>query len=414
VSSTITVAYLLSTFPQLTQTFVTREIFWIRSHDVRVEIFSLFKPESIPAEAQARELMSRVHYSPPLSANVVAALIHFLVRSPLRLLRALGRTIVHGYREPKLLLQALSIFPKSVYFARQMKKLEIEHIHAHFVTLAAFAAGTAAELLGVTFTVHGHAVDLFSRDARDVRRQLENASGVVTISSFHRAFISGLCPAVDQENLQVVYCGLETDRFQPASGQTDSGGPLRILSIGRLIEKKGFEYLIDACKILADAGYSFQCQIVGDGPLQDALQERIDRHGLQERVHLLGALQQDRVLALYGQSDMFALACVVADDGNRDGLPVVLIEAMSCELPVVTTPVTGIVDLVEHNRTGILVKERDAAALADTLKLLIERRDLRESMGRLGRQKILSDFQVQQTTARLASFFRKVAGRRGA
>jgi len=409
VASKIKVAYMLGTFPQLTQTFVTREIFWIRACDVQVEIFSLFKPKSVPAEAQARELIPQVHYSPMLSSAVITALFYFLLRAPLRFMRAIAKTILYAYREPKLMLQALAIFPKSVYFARKMEALQVEHIHAHFVTLSAFAAGIAAELLGITFTVHGHAVDLFARDAQDVRRQLEGMSGVVTISSFHRAFISDLCPGLDHDHLQVVYCGLETDRFNPATGQGQTQGPIQILSIGRLIEKKGFEYLIDACKLLAESNYSFQCRIVGDGPLQDALQERINRYGLQDNVFLLGALQQDQVLDLYHHSDIFALACVVADDGNRDGLPVVLIEAMSCELPVITTPVTGIVDLVEHNRTGMLVDERDAMHLANTLKQLIDNKDFRESMGRQARQKILNDFQVQQTTARLAGFFRKVA-----
>jgi colanic acid/amylovoran biosynthesis glycosyltransferase len=404
--SKLKVAYLLGTFPQLTQTFVTREIYWIREHDVETHIFSLFNPKSIPTDEQAQGLRPYVRYSPFLSWAVIKAQLYFFHRSPYRYLRALAKTIWHVHREPKMLLYTLALFPKSVYFARQMEGLGIEHIHAHFVTLAAYAASIAAELLGISFTVHAHAVDLFMRDSQDLRRQLENASGVVTISNYNRAHIATLCPRINPDDVDVVYCSLETDRFRPASRQRDNGS-INILSVGRLIEKKGFEYLIDACAVLAESGLSFQCQIVGDGPLWEALQARINQHGLQNQVILLGALEQAQVLKLYQESDIFVLACVVAGDGNRDGLPVVLTEAMACQLPVITTPVTGIVDLVEHKRTGLLVRERDILALAEALKCLIEDKKMREQLGQQARQKILQDFQIQRNTAKLADTFRR-------
>lgn len=399
------VAYLLGTFPQLTQTFVTREIYWIREHDVETHIFSLFNPKSIPADEQVTELKPYARYSPFLSWVVIQAQLYFFRRFPLRYLRALAKTIWYAHREPKMLLHALALFPKSVYFAQQMEGLGIEHIHAHFVTLAAFAASIASELLGISFTVHAHAVDLFMRDPEDVRRQLENASGIVTISTYNRTYIAALCPRINPGDIEVIYCSLETERFHPVS-RCDNG-PINILSVGRLIEKKGFEYLVDACAILAEAGLSFRCQIVGDGPLWEALQARINRHGLQNQVVLRGALQQAQVLELYQESDIFVLACVVAGDGNRDGLPVVLTEAMSCQLPVITTPVTGIVDLVEHKRTGLLVRERDILALAEALKCLIEDKKMREQLGQQARQKILEDFQIQRNTAKLAETFRR-------
>jgi glycosyltransferase involved in cell wall biosynthesis len=412
VFQTLKVAYLLGTFPQLTQTFVTREIFWIREHSVETHVFSLFSPKSIPVDKLAKELQPNVRYSPYLSWVIIKAQFYFLRRRPQRYFRALAKTIRYTYREPKMLLRALALFPKSVYFARKMEELEVNHIHAHFITLAAIAASIASDLLGITFTLHAHAVGLFKRNHQSVRRQMEDASRIVTISSYHRDHIADLCPRIKLDDIGIVYCSLDTDHFRPLFKQSGDG-PIHILSIGRLIEKKGFEYLVDACAVLAESGLPFQCHIVGDGPLQEALQARIDDHGLQDQVTLLGALEQAQVLELYQKSDIFVLACIVADDGNRDGLPVVLIEAMSCELPVITTPVTGIIDLVQHGQSGLLVKERDIFALAEALQKLIKDEQIRRQLGKQARQKVLKDFQIQRSTAKLAAIFRKAVSSAG-
>jgi glycosyltransferase involved in cell wall biosynthesis len=176
-----------------------------------------------------------------------------------------------------------------------------------------------------------------------------------------------------------------------------------------LVEKKGFEYLIDACALLVKREVGFECQIVGDGYLREALKARIARHGLQNRVTLLGALGQAQILELYQQSHIFALPCVRAHDGDQDGLPVVLIEAMSCELPVVTTPLTGIPDLVHNGETGLLVKERDVTSLATALEKLVVDKSLRRQLGQQGRHKVLADFQIQHNAAQIAAIFRRVS-----
>lgn len=411
-SRKLKVAYLLGTFPQLTQTFVTREIFWIGDHDVETHIFSLNKPKSIPDDKLARTLHPGVHYSPYLSWEIIKAQFYFLRRSPIRYIRALLKAVSYTFREPKMLYHAMAFFPKSVYFARRMEELGVEHIHAHFITLASISASTASILLGITFTMTTHAVDLFKRNPESVRQQIEDASGIVTIASFHHSHIAQMCPRVKPDDIGVVYCGLDTDHFQPNS-KPAGDGPIRIFSVGRLMEKKGFEYLIDACALVAEAGLPFQCNIVGDGPLMEALQERIDRHGLQKQVVLLGPRNQGQVLELYQNSDIFVLACVVAGDGNRDGLPVVLIEAMACELAVITTPVTGITDLAQHGQTGLLVKERDVVGLAESIKSLIKDEKMRRRLGKQGREKVIRDFRIQNSTARLAAIFRKVAGSNG-
>lgn len=401
------VAYILHRFPHLTETFIMREMYWIRQHDVEVQIYSLLNPRPSPVHQQAMELLPCVHYSPFFSWEVLRAQIGSLQRSPGRYFLALAKTIWQTYREPGVLLRALAIFPKSVHFARQMEELHVDHVHAHFAWLEGIAAGIVSDLTGITFTIHPHAFGLFGRNQRDVRSELENATQVVTISEYHREYIAALCPHIDLDAIKVVHCGLDTSQFRSTPSDS-AGGPVRILAVGSLIEKKGHEYLIDACALLAERGLSFECDIVGWGPLHGTLQARIDRHGLHDTVRLLGALEQARVLELYQSANVFALPCVVAQGGDRDGIPVALMEAMACELPVITTPVAGIPELVLDGETGLFVEEREALSLANALERLIADETMRVQLGRQARQRILEGFQIQHNTAKLAGLFRKV------
>lgn len=401
------VAYVIHRFPHLTETFIMREMYWIRQYGVELHIFSLLSPRPTPVHEQAKELLPFVRYSSFISWDVLKAQFRFLQRSPGRYLLALAKTIWSTYREPGVLLRALTIFPKSVYFAGQMEELGIDHVHAHFVWLEGIAAGIVSDLLGITFTIHPHAFGLFGRNQRNVRRQLEKASRIVTISGYHRAYIAALCPRIDPYEIEVVHYGLETDRFRPTSRQAGAG-PVRILSVGRLIEKKGHEYLIDACALLIERGLVIQCDIVGTGPLRRALEARIQQHGLRGRVTLLGALEEARVLELYRRTDIFALPCVVARSGDQDGMPVALIEAMASELPVVSTSVAGIPELVRDGQTGLLVEQRDVSGLADALGRLIADERMRKRLGKQARQTILEGFQIQHSAAKLAAIFRQI------
>ncbi|MCC6170074.1 MAG: glycosyltransferase family 4 protein [Caldilineaceae bacterium] len=401
------VAYVLHRFPHLTETFILQEMQSMRQQGVEIVIFSLLPPKHSVIHKQAEALLPVTHYSPWLSGEIIQAQIHFLKRSPRRYLAALVKTLWQTYREPKVCLMALALFPKSVYFARRIETLRIDHIHSHFIWLAALAAGVAADLLGISHSVHPHAFDLFQRDQRSVRYALEAAPSIITISKFNRDYIAALCPQIRPTDIEVVYCGVDTDNFRPLASQAPHTPP-RILSVGQLVEKKGHEYLIDACALLAQRGIDFQCQIAGAGPRQAALQARIDHHHLQGQVTLSGALRQDQLITLYQESDVFALACIHAQDGDRDGIPVALMEAMACERPVISTPVAGIPELVRHNDTGLLVAERDTAGLANALTQLIADPELRRRLGRAARCLIVQEFQSGQNVAKLAAIFRRL------
>jgi colanic acid/amylovoran biosynthesis glycosyltransferase len=399
------VAYILSRFPDLTETFIMREMYWLHESGVEVDIFALLPQQPAPIHQQAEELMPRVHYSPyVLSWNLICAHFYYVFRSPLRYLRALWRAVELTWREPSILFRVLALYGKIVYFARQMEGMGIEHIHAHFVWINGIAAAIVSDLTGTTFSLHPHAFGLFMRDQQDVRRQLEGADLVVTVSEFHRAYIADLCDGIECGDVEIVHYGLETDRFQLPE-QADVRRIPHILSVGSLIEKKGHEYLIDACAILAHRGYEFRCSIIGRGPLQELLQARINANGLADEVQLVGGIRQQKVIGFYHQSDIFALPCTIAQSGDRDGMPNVLIEAMAMQIPVITTSVTGIPELVHDRENGLLVPDRDATVLAQALELLLRDESLRAELGKRGRETVLRGFDIRRTTAHLAKLF---------
>lgn len=402
------VAYILHRFPYLTETFIAREMYWIQRYNVAVSIFSLMRPKHPPASDEATALADRTRYSRALSWRVLQAQFRFLRRSPVAYLRALAGIVRQTYREPKVMALALALFPKSVLFAAQIEEQQVQHVHAHFVWLEGLTAGVVRELTGVPFTIHPHAFGLFGRNPGNVRREIANANHVVTISDYHRAYITSLCPTVGDSDVSVVRCGVPPALIDQQAPRVPSEPP-RILSVGRAVEKKGHEYLVDACALLRDRGLRFECDIVIGGDAgRRALQERIDRHELAALVRLLGAHDQHEVLERYRSSDIFALACVVSADGDRDGIPVVLMEAMASELPVLSTQVSAIPELVEDEVSGLLVRPRDATALAAALERLLTDRELRTRLGRQGREVVRAAFNAEQNAGVLAEVFRRV------
>lgn len=285
--------------------------------------------------------------------------------------------------------------------------MKVDHVHAHFVWLNGVSAQVASDLIGIPCSLHAHAWDIFQRNPDCVRRQIELASCIVTVSEYHRQFLADLCLQRGSKNIYIVHYGLDPDEFKPAP-LLNEDHTVRIISVGRLVDKKGFIYLVDACARLADKGISFRCSIVGEGPLRNMLQMQIDRQGLQDCVLLLGAKNITEIMNLYRNSDIFALPCIVARYGDRDGMPNVLLEAMAMEVPVITTPVTGNPELVHDRVNGLMVPECDPEALELALARLINDPNLRTQLGLEGRRTVLAGFDIHHTAAKMADIFQEI------
>ena len=406
--SGLRVAYFCHRFPYFTATFVAREIFWLREFGADVQVFSLLPPRDEPVHERSQALLPYTHYAGLLDRKVVLSNLRQFWRRPRRYLEALGGVVWQTFGDTKAMAAALATFPKSVYFAEHVERRGIQHVHTHFVWLGGIAASVAAKLLGITYSTMPHAFGLFSRPPGAVARQLRWADRVITISDYHRRYIAELDRRLEYDQIDVVHCGIETDRFAPHTSARR--GPPVILSVGRLIEKKGHGSLIEACSMLAERGLDFRCVIIGGGPRMEQYRTRVRELDLADRVEFLGGKTQEEILRHYQDSDIFALPCVMARSGDRDGIPIALMEAMACGLPVVTTSISGIPELVQPEN-GMLVEEKDVYELANALERLLRDPALRERLGSAGRESVVAGFDARRNVAEVGSRLQSIVQR---
>ena len=295
-------------------------------------------------------------------------------------------------------------FAAACHWARGLRTERVDHIHSQWIHSGGTIGMYGAWLLGVPFSFTGHAADLF-RDRCALRDKIRRAAFIICISDFHRRFY--LEQGARPEQLHVAYCGIYVDEMTPRPAGAPANEVFTILSSGRLVEKKGFALLLDACAVLKSRGRRFRCVIGGDGPLEPSLRARIARHGLEGVVEMTGKpLKQEEIPAFMHTGDAYALPCVWASDGDVDGLPQMLMEAMACGLPAVSTDLVGIPDLIEDGKTGLLVKTGDVAALAGALERLMDDRALAGRLADAGRRRILADFDIQTSLDPLIRLFR--------
>ncbi len=409
---TLRVAYILLRFPHLTETFVAEEIREVQQQGESLQICSLLPPKPGPVHPTSRALMHQVHYAPRLCSPALwLAQVYFLFKHPRRYCKLLWSLMAQPAPRSIWLFKRLLIFWKGVYLTRYLQDSEIQLVHAHFAWLSAAAAMVVSQLLNMPLTVTAHACDIYSPE-NDLLCLIAGASDrLVTISDYNKRVIVELCPRVAEERVEVIHCGIDLGRFQTTSIPAEDA-TLRILSIGSLVEKKGHEYLIRACRRLKDRGLDFHCTIVGRGGRRAALEQLIADLGMEDVITLAGARDQAWVYEALRQSHLFALACVVAENGDRDGIPVAMMEALATGVPVVSTRVSGIPELVRHRETGWLVEEEDVEGLAAALIHLAENSELRRRLAVNGRSLVEREFNVRENTRRLAGLFLRVVRER--
>jgi glycosyltransferase involved in cell wall biosynthesis len=245
-----------------------------------------------------------------------------------------------------------------------------------------------------------HAYDLYSPpDPRLLRLVARRVDRLLTISEYNRTQIRERLDV--HTPIDVVRVGIRPDKFAPSDG----GRPGRLLTVGRLVEKKGIEYAIDAVADVASDHPDLEYHIVGTGEREERLRARIARHGLEDTVSLLGAVSDDRLVTEFDEAETFLLPCVVAADGDRDGIPVVLMEAMATCVPPISTRVSGIPELIDHRESGLLVEQRDVDALSDAIRELLENESLRGRLGETARETVAATHDADETTARLEASF---------
>jgi len=281
----------------------------------------------------------------------------------------------------------------------------IGHLHGHFCHGVATITWFASRLTGIPFSFTAHAKDIYQAELNPgdlLERKLAAARFVATCTAANATVLKARHP--DANVVHTIYHGLDTDYFRPLEAPAE-GLPI-VLAVGRFVEKKGFEHLVEACALLKHARLRFGCVIVGEhGSAYESIRQLVTARGLEDNVRLLGPMTQDQLREIYRQARVFALPCQVMDDGDRDGIPNVLAEAMAMGLPVVSTPISGIPELIDDGQHGLLVPPRDPQALAEALRRVLSDRALHERLARAGRARICERFDSRHTTLALRDLF---------
>jgi colanic acid/amylovoran biosynthesis glycosyltransferase len=397
------VAYVMSRFPKLTETFVLFEMLAVEEQGVHVALYPLLRERAPVLHPDAIRLTERAHFQPFLSGPILRSQLVFLRRNPRMYLGTLWRVVRGTWGSLNFLVGAIAIFPKVVHAARLMMAEGVDHVHCHFSNHPAAAGFVIHRLTGIPFSFTAHGFDLHV-DRRMLCTKVAEAAFVVPVSEYNRELIVDECGERARVKLSVIHCGVDTTFFRPAETPAEHGA-FSILCVGKLHEVKGQTYLVEACRLLAETGIDLLCTLVGDGPDRRALTRQIAEGGLDGRVTILGERDRVEIAALLSSADVFAAPSVPTRSGKREGIPVVLMEAMSAGVAVVASRLSGIPELVEEEVSGLLVPPHDAPALASALRRLHDDPSLRGRLAHEGREKVLAEFDVRKNAAELVRRF---------
>ncbi len=380
-------------------TFIINEISWLRQLGSRVTLASAFR---LPTEADpVKERYRRESlYFPPRYRGVLVANLRCLLRRPVAYVRAFR--LVRRERE------SFRILLLAGYYTRRLAAENVQHFHSTFGTRTTLLAHLIARLSGRSYSFTTHAYDIY-RPNPSLVWKTNGAAFMRTISEFNRRFVLEAYPGTDPDKIRVVYLGVDPKRFAPRPRPPLDPTRVRIVAVGSLIEQKGHVFLVRACRLLVDRGYGVYCQIIGEGDKRVVVEKEIARLALGGQVTLSGELPYDTIQQHLSNADVFALPCIdLRGKGEHvDGIPVAIMEAMALGLPVVSTTLSGIPELVENGVSGLLVPEKDEHALADALARLIGNADLRDALGRAARERIEERFDLKVNVAALAGLFRE-------
>ena len=387
--------YLFERFPAFTQTFCAREVAELYRQGLCPPVFSIRRPDeerpvNIPLDSV------KIRYLPYTNS------VGFKLRTKLAPPKLRRIWLSSGDTRDK------NRFYEALYLSHLVRRENIGHLHVHFAGLAARTAWWMKKLFGITYSVTGHAKDIFSLEPDDritLRDLIEDAAFTVTVSDYSADYLRKSVPAAAQKIFRI-YNGLDLGLFRAARPQD---GPVKMLSVGRLIKKKGFPDLIRACGRLHQSGKQFQCEIVGTGPDGAELENQIKEAGLSGTVRLVGSRSQAGLVELLAQTQIFVFPAIRERSGDSDNLPTVIIEAMASGLPVVATRVAGIPEIVAENQNGLLVDEQSPDQLARALGRLIDDPALRQQFGTKSRLRADQTFRLDKTVAELRDLFARHA-----
>ncbi len=409
------IGYLCSAYPAVSHTFVLREVEALRELGAEIETFTIHRaePEQLLSEADREAFRTTFAILPPRWPRLARAHLRLALRAPLAYLATLALALRLSPRSLRGPLWQVFYFGEAVLLWDQCRRQGIRHLHVHFANVAADVALLASHIgssleparpWSWSFTMHGP-TEFYDVPRFRLAQKVRLASFVVCISEFARSQLMMLTEPGDWPKLRVIHVGLPVEQFSPARAAEAApcrDSRARILCIGRLVAEKGHAVLLEATTLLAARGCDVEVVLAGTGPERSRLEGAAADLGIADRVQFLGAVGQDELCSHYARASAFCLASFA------EGVPVVLMEAMAMELPVVSTRITGIPELIEHGREGLLVTPGRPDELANALAKLLAEAALARELGERGREKVLRAFSAEASAAALYATFEEL------
>jgi glycosyltransferase involved in cell wall biosynthesis len=396
------VVYVVGTYPLLTTTFIDREISALRGWGVDVRIVAVRRPsQDVPLSNEQRELARGTSYLIPITwPRLVAAHLRFLLTRPTVYLGTLAHLVTRPHPDLRARARTILHFGEGVYAAQVVDNRDVRELHAHFADRAATIALVASRLLRRPFSLSVHAgADIFVRPVL-LREKFTAARHVVTCTSHNKAHLARLVGERLDRKITTIPHGLDLTGYRQRDRATN-GLPL-VLGVGQLAERKGFAHLVAACALVRNQGHRFLCRIIGSGPQRADLEELIAALSLGDTVSLQGALSHEAVVDHYRRATMVVLPCVRTADGDVDGIPNVLVEAMALAVPVVSSDLPALRELITDGVDGILAPAGDVERLADAVRRLLDEPQLRQRLGAEARRTVIERFDVEKNVRMLA------------
>jgi colanic acid/amylovoran biosynthesis glycosyltransferase len=397
------VTYVIGTYPLMTTTFIDREVRGLQRLGVEVSVLAVRRPPAdAPLSSDQEALRREVTYLLPITVRtVLTAHVKWLARHPARYLATLAMLLTRPHPDRRLRAKTLLHFGEGVCAADALHRAGPDELHAHFVDRAATIALIASRMLGIPYNVSLHAgADVFVEPVM-LREKLQYARIAVTCTAHNKRYLAATVGAECAARITVVPHGVPLAGLAAPEWRARAAPPV-ILAVGQLTERKGLDHLVGACARLRDLGYDFDCRIVGRGPQRDDLARKIREAELGDHVTLWGARPHDQVLDEYAHAAMFVLPCVRARDGDVDGIPNVLLEAMAMRVPVVTSDLPAIREVVSHGDNGLLVGPGDEHALTMAMVRLLDGPDFGARLGARGWETVRERFDAKVNVRRLA------------
>jgi glycosyltransferase involved in cell wall biosynthesis len=397
------IGYLYSRYPVLSQTFCDMEMLELERRGHEIVLGSMYPPKTELRHEYLAQLRAPIHYAPAKED------LEAMIRDAKRRRRWPAQLVAEHERKYGADYKAALRARNALFFVELFEREKVPHFHVHFANRAAHTAIFVKAISGIPFSVTAHGQDFMSDlgNSELLREICSQAEFVAAETNYSRDLLAARCPGSAEKFLRV-YNGTDLRRFPPLQNESRADQPLRILSVARLVQFKGFDVLIDACASLRDRGVEFVCEIIGEGPLREELQSRASSHRLDDCVRFLGEQSQAAVLEAQRRCDIFVLASTFDDRGASDVFPTVIAEAMASGKPAVSTSVAGIPELVGDGVTGLLVPPNDTAALAAALERLARNEELRRQFGRNARARVEQEFAIEKTIEPLLQRFAAV------